>query len=129
MTAPLGVAAEPGWVEVCGLDSLTPGRGVCALVAGTAVAVFFTPDGALHAVGNHDPFVDASVLSRGLLGTAQVDGEAVAYVASPMRKHRFDLRTGRSLDDPGWGVQVWPVECRDGTVLVRTVPHNGETIA
>ncbi len=54
------------------------------------------PTAQLHAVDNVDPFSGASVLSRGIVG----DAGGVPTVASPVYKQRFDLRTGRCLDDP-----------------------------
>src|SRR5690349_3796263 len=85
------------WVDVCGLDDLVFDRGVCALIGGQPVAVFRCwPDGEVHAVGNVDPFSGASVLSRGIVGSI---GDR-PFVASPVYKHRFDLRTGASFDDP-----------------------------
>ena len=58
------------WVDVCRLEDLLPDRGVCALVGPYQVAVFrVSPDGALYALSNYDPFSDAYVLSRGLVGS------------------------------------------------------------
>jgi nitrite reductase (NADH) small subunit len=105
------------WIEVCPLDVLQPGRGVCALVEGRPVAVFLVAD-ELFAVDDVDPCSGASVLSRGLVGAVDVDGESVLYVASPLKKQRFDLRTGRCLDADGVTVQVHTVTEIDGLVLV-----------
>ncbi len=100
---------------VCALGSLTPDRGVAALIDGRAVAVFRLADGTLHAVDNIDPFSGASVLSRGLIG--DVDGTPT--VASPLYKQRFDLRTGSCLDDPDVAVAVHDVRVVSGTVELR----------
>src|SRR5213076_3393619 len=56
------------WVEICPYDSIYPDTGVCALVDGRQVAVFRLSDGSLHAVSNFDPFSQANVLSRGIVG-------------------------------------------------------------
>jgi nitrite reductase (NADH) small subunit len=98
---------------VCALDELTPGRGVAALVAGRAVAVFLLPGGAVHAIDNHDPCSGAGVMSRGIVG--DVDGTPV--VASPMYKQRFELTTGRCLDADA-KVAVHDVAYDDGQVRV-----------
>ncbi|WP_346777017.1 nitrite reductase (NAD(P)H) small subunit [Streptomyces sp. HNM0575] len=96
---------ESGWFTVCGLDRLTPGRGVAALLRdGSQAAVFLDRAGRTYVVGNRDPFTGAYVLSRGLLGSAA----GVPFVASPLLKQRFDLRTGRCLDDDGVSVPVFP---------------------
>lgn len=93
-----------GWFAVCDLSLLTPGRGVAALLPdGTQVAVFLDRAGELHAIGNRDPFSGAYVLSRGLLGSAP-EGP---FVASPLLKQRFDLRSGRCLDEDSVRVEVY----------------------
>ena len=104
-----------GWVEVCILDRLTPGRGVAALVDGRQVAVFLLPDGALRAVDNLDPCSGAAVLSRGLVG----DVAGVTTVASPLYKQRFDLATGTCLDADVPPLGVHEVAVVHGIVLVR----------
>ncbi|MET8014062.1 nitrite reductase small subunit NirD [Streptomyces sp. NPDC005271] len=92
------------WFAVCELSDLTPGRGVAALLPdGTQVAIFLDRAGRAYAIGNRDPFTGAYVLSRGLLGTA--DGRP--FVASPLLKQRFDLETGRCLDDETVSVQAY----------------------
>ena len=107
-----------GWVAVCPVDRLTPNRGVAALVAGHAVALFLLADGSLHAIDNIDPISGASVLSRGIVG----DADGAPTVASPMYKQRFDLRTGRCLDRDHTSVGTHDVRERDGTVHVRLSP-------
>jgi len=101
------------WTDVCALDSLIPGRGVAAIVAGEQVAIF-SVDGELYAIGNHDPFSDAYVMSRGIVGTK----DGVTKVASPMYKQTFDLRTGVCLEKPEVSIPVWAVRCVDGRVEV-----------
>jgi nitrite reductase (NADH) small subunit len=102
------------WTKICPLDALPVERGVTALVHGQAVAVFRTHDDAVFALGNHDPFSKASVLARGIVGTR---GD-VPFVASPMHKQAFDLRTGKCLDDESVKVPVYDVRVEDGIVLV-----------
>ncbi|PVG84579.1 nitrite reductase (NAD(P)H) small subunit [Nocardioides gansuensis] len=99
---------------VCPVDDLEVERGVTALVHGQAVAIFRTHDGEVFALGNHDPFAKASVLSRGIVGTRG----GVPFVASPMHKHAFDLRTGRCLDDDTVTVPVFEVRVEDGMVHI-----------
>ena len=102
------------WTAVCPVASLTPDRGVTALVGGAAVAVFWLTGGAVRALAAHDPFCGANVLGRGLVGSA---GE-VSYVASPMYKQRFDLATGRCLDDPAVSVPVYRTRVVNGMLQV-----------
>ncbi|MFP8960181.1 nitrite reductase small subunit NirD [Streptomyces nanhaiensis] len=103
------VRADGGWAAVCGLSDLVPGRGVAALLPdGRQIAVFRDRAGRTYAVGNRDPFTGAYVLSRGLLGSAG----GRAFVASPLLKQRFDLATGRCLDDDAVSVPVYAVRTR-----------------
>ncbi|MZD08132.1 nitrite reductase small subunit NirD [Streptomyces sp. SID5785] len=94
------------WLEVCGLDRLVPGRGVAALLPdGRQAALFLDRTGRVYAIDNTDPFTGAAVLSRGLLGTAA----GRPFVASPLLKQRFDLETGRCLDEEGVAVRAYGV--------------------
>jgi nitrite reductase (NADH) small subunit len=106
------------WTPICGVDRLLPDRGVAALVDGRQVAVFLLATGELYAVDNVDPFSGAAVLSRGLVG--DVDG--VPTVASPVYKQRFDLRSGRCLDDDAVRVAAWPVRRGGGVIEVGRPP-------
>ncbi|MFJ6049238.1 nitrite reductase small subunit NirD [Streptomyces sp. NPDC092307] len=104
MTVELKVAQ--GWLTVCELSSLIPGRGVAALLPdGSQAAVFVDRAGRPYAIGNQDPFTGAQVLSRGLVGTAG----GRPFVASPLLKQRFDLESGRCLDDEEAAVRTYPV--------------------
>jgi nitrite reductase (NADH) small subunit len=101
-------------VDVCPLDAILPGTGVCALIGDEQVAVFRLTDGAVHAIGNRDPFSGAQCLSRGIVG----DAGGVPKVASPVHKQCFDLRTGVCLEDPAVSVPVHAVRVVDGSVQV-----------
>lgn len=102
----LEVRAGEGWHAVCDPAELVPGRGVAALLPdGGQVALFTDRAGDTYAIGNRDPFTGAYVLSRGLLGSA--DGRP--FVASPLLKQRFDLATGRCLDDEAVSVRSYRV--------------------
>ena len=103
------------WVAVCKLADIVPNTGVCALVGGRQVAVFRLDDDSVYAVGNHDPFSRANVLSRGIVG--DLKGELV--VASPVYKQHFSLTSGQCLEDPGVRVPVFPARLEDGTVMVE----------
>ncbi|GAB3666978.1 hypothetical protein GCM10027589_32480 [Actinocorallia lasiicapitis] len=104
------------WTDVCAYAELLPERGVAALVGERQVAVFRTREGDLYALDNRDPFSDAHVMSRGLLGCRG----GVPTVASPMYKNVFALATGQSLDDPERSVATYPVRLNGGRVEVAT---------
>ncbi|MEU6800730.1 nitrite reductase small subunit NirD [Streptomyces neyagawaensis] len=95
-----------GWLTVCDLSALLPGRGVAALLPdGEQVALFRDRAGTLYAIDNRDPFGGAAVLSRGLTGSHQ----GRPFVASPLLKQRFDLETGQCLDDEAVRVRTYEV--------------------
>lgn len=113
-STPTEPASGTGWTAVCPLAKLQPERGVCALVGGEPVAVFRTHDDRLFALHNVDPFSNASVLSRGLVG----DLGGTPVVASPLYKQHFALESGRALEDETVGVATYPVRVVNGTVEV-----------
>ncbi len=103
------------WVDVCALDEIVPDTGVCALVGGRQVAVIRFGGDRLFALDNFDPFSQAFVLSRGIVG----DAGGVPKIASPVFKHGFDLRNGRCLDDASVTIPVYDVRVQKGRVQVR----------
>ncbi|MER5447210.1 nitrite reductase small subunit NirD [Streptomyces sp. NPDC002766] len=97
---------EEGWLTVCDLTQLVPGRGVAVLLPdGRQAALFRDRNGVLYAVDNRDPFGGAAVLSRGLTGTHQ----GRPFVASPLLKQRFDLASGQCLDDEAVRIATYEV--------------------
>ena len=99
---------------VCLVDDIDVEGGVLALVAGAAVAIFRTHDGNVYAISNYDPVAKASVLARGIVGTR---GD-VPFVASPIHKQAYDLRSGQCLDDAAVRVPTYDVRVEGGLVLV-----------
>jgi NAD(P)H-dependent nitrite reductase small subunit len=108
--------AQEEWIAVCQLADIVPDTGVCALVNGRQVAVFRLPDDSVHAIDNLDPFSQANVLSRGIVG--DVKGELV--VASPVYKQHFSLLTGQCIEDANVCVGVYAARADDGTVWVES---------
>lgn len=93
-----------------------PGSGVCALVDGEQVALFYLPGETqgIYALGNRDPIGRANVLSRGIVG--DLDGQLV--VASPLYKQHFSLQTGACLEDEEVQVEVYNVRLDGDSVLL-----------
>ena len=102
------------WTPVCTVDDILPDTGVCARVDGRHVAVFRVGARELYAIDNVDPRMQASVLSRGLVGNL---GDRVV-VASPLLKQHFDLRTGECLESPEHSVRAHAVRVDGGRVYV-----------
>jgi nitrite reductase (NADH) small subunit len=104
----------PEWVAVCKLGDIVPDTGVCALVHGRQVAVFRLADDSVYALDNLDPFSQANVLSRGIVG--DLKGELV--VASPVYKQHFSLRTGQCIEEADVRVAVFAARVDGGVVQV-----------
>ena len=104
------------WITVCELDALLPNVGVRALLGDSQVAVFkLSGSDEIFAIDAFDPFSNAPVLSRGIVG--DVEGRLV--VASPIYKQHFDLKTGQCLEDDSVAVRTFAVRVVDGQVQVR----------
>ena len=99
---------------MCRMADLEVERGVAALVHGQSIAIFRVADDSIYALGNHDPFARASMISRGIVGVRH----GVPFVASPAHRHAFDLRTGRCLEDAHVTVPAYDVKVVDGVVHV-----------
>lgn len=101
--------------KVCKLEDIIPGTGVCALVDGKQVAVFRPTDTEeVYAISNTDPYFQSNVLSRGLI--CQHQGEL--WVASPLKKQRFNLVTGVCMEDEQFNVKAYKARVVKGAVEV-----------
>lgn len=110
------IKPELTWVSVCKASDLTPNTGVCALVNGKQVAIFHCQrSGNLYAIDNFDPLGKANILSRGIIGS--IEGEP--YVASPLYKQHFHLRTGACLEEPEIQIPTYSIRTIEGEVQVQ----------
>ena len=104
------------WTTVCELSTLVPDVGVRALVGEDQVAVFrLSGCDDVFAIDAFDPFSNAPVLSRGIVG----DLKGRLVVASPIYKQHFDLKTGQCLEDETVAVRTFAVRVVDRKVQVR----------
>jgi nitrite reductase (NADH) small subunit len=107
------------WVDVCALEEIWPDSGVAALVNGKQIALVRVGDSAVvFAISNFDPFSDAFVIARGIVG----DRAGRPKIASPIFKQNFDLETGACLDDPSVVLATYPVRVREGRVELAVDP-------
>jgi|SRR5690606_32581482 len=99
--------------NACKLSDLVENSGVCALINGQQVAIFYLPEEtpSIYAIDNYDPIGKANVLYRGIVGDVQ--GQLV--VASPLYKEHYSLTTGKCLEKD-YAVRVWNVEVQGDTV-------------
>ena len=116
----INLTQELDWVEVCSLDDITPNTGVGALIHDQQIALFRVGhEKRVYAVSNQDPFSQAFVMSRGIIGDVQ--GERV--VASPLYKQHFSLATGRCLEDKDHKLLVFPSKIENGKVWISPTPQ------
>lgn len=107
-------------LAVCAVRELEPNIGVCVLLPDERqVAVFNVPDDAgtprIYAVSNVDPYMNAAVLSRGLVG----ERDGIVTLASPLLKQLFSLADGHSLQDDGVVLETFAVSETRGTVYLH----------
>lgn len=102
------------WQTICSTGDITPNTGRCALLGKQQVAVFRVLEDSgekYYAIDNFDPFSEANVLSRGIVGSLQ---ERVV-VASPIYKQHFCLATGECLED-NVQLRTWQVRLQGNEV-------------
>ena len=103
------------WIDICAVTDLQADSGVCALVEGKQVAIFYMPkDNAVYAIDNYDPFGKVHVLSRGLIGDIQ--GEPM--VSSPLYKQHFSLKTGQCFEDETVKNDVYAIRIENNRVEI-----------
>lgn len=124
------------WKAVCTKRQLIPERGVAVLVRDQQVALFRITSGSgqattdfVYAVGHRDPFADANVIARGIVGSVGQGGGQRDTVASPMYKHVFDLATGECLTDPSRSLPVYRTWIAGGVVYVHPEPVTAPLVA
>ncbi len=112
--ANLGAPECQQWEAICPMELIHPDTGVAALIRGRQVAVVRVGEDRIYALDNLDPFSNAMVIARGIVG----DRVGVPIIASPIYKQAFDLRTGACLDQPGVTLMTWPARVVDGRVEI-----------
>jgi len=101
------------WLDVCSVSDLQENAGICVLVNGEQVAIFYVKN-TVYAISNFDPFGEANVLSRGIIGDYR--GEIV--VASPLHKEHFNLKTGECLEHSEVKIPAYACRIDNGFVQI-----------
>lgn len=106
------------WIDICAVNDLPVDMGIGALVHDKQIALFYLEDtDSVYAVSNYDPFSNANVIARGIIGSL---GEELV-VASPIYKQHFSLETGRCLEDDAVSLTAYPTKIENGRVLVQNI--------
>ncbi|WP_435234880.1 nitrite reductase small subunit NirD [Psychromonas sp. PT13] len=104
------------WTTVCQYQDLTPNTGICALFEKEHVAIFYCKRSEqLYAVSNVDPIAKVSVLSRGIMASLQDQ----MYVASPLYKQHFNLKTGECLESPEHTLKVYQIRNENDQIQLK----------
>ncbi|MCA8863857.1 nitrite reductase small subunit NirD [Halomonas sp. SBBP1] len=117
--------SSSAWQKVCTKDDLVAFSGIAAWLEtadGPAqVAIFYLPglengkNSALYALDHHDPFSNANVIARGIVG----DLKGAPVVASPIYKQHFRLEDGQCLEDENVKLRTWKIEFKGDEVWVE----------
>ncbi|WP_082066650.1 nitrite reductase small subunit NirD, partial [Acetobacter aceti] len=113
-------AGPSHWTALCGQDDLVENSGVVAWHDGSQIALFYLPatentSARVYAIDNHDPFSNANVIGRGIMG--DLKGQLV--VASPLYKQHFRLEDGQCLEDPAVQLRTWDARLENGKVEIK----------
>lgn len=118
-----GAQNTMAWQKVCTKADLVEFSGVAAWLEtaeGPAqLAIFYLPgegpgDG-LFALDHFDPFSNANVIARGIVG----DLKGAPVVASPIYKQHFRLEDGQCLEDEEVKLRTWKIEFKGDEVWVE----------
>ena len=103
------------WHDICAINDIPNNSGVAALIGEQQIALFSVgKDAQLFAIANYDPFSEANVLARGIIGSI---GEAIV-VASPIYKEHFDLATGQCIENEDVSIDAYPVRVENERVFI-----------
>lgn len=102
-------------IDICGLTDLNESAGTAALVDDIQLALFYVKKlEKVYVLSNYDPFSEANVLSRGIIGSL---GDELV-VASPIYKQHFNLETGQCIEDEDLSIPVFPAQIINGRVVL-----------
>lgn len=107
------------WQAVCNINDLEAEWGEAALFGTEQVAVFKAWDGNVYITSNIDPRTEQGVMSRGIVGDHEVEGQRRPTIASPLYKESYDLETGECYTTSNFRLAVFASRVADdGTVEV-----------
>ncbi len=120
MNAATAIDNDVTWQTLCSKTDLVAHSGVAARLDGTdtQVALLYLPGQTpeVYAVDNHDPFSNANVIARGIVG--DIKGEPV--IASPLYKQHFRLSDGVCIEDENVRLRTWEVKIEDEQVMIKS---------
>jgi nitrite reductase (NADH) small subunit len=102
------------WERACAVSDLEPSWGEAALVRMKQIAMFLISPTEIYAVAHKDPYTDANVMARGIVGSR---GDRPT-IASPLHKQVYDLGTGECFTDPSLFLRTYQTRVTGGFIEV-----------
>ncbi|MFC1729428.1 Rieske (2Fe-2S) protein [candidate division KSB1 bacterium] len=96
-------------VKVARTGSVPENGGIVVRVEGRPIAVFYK-NGSYYATDDTCPH------EGGSLGQGEVEGD---IVTCPWHEWRFNIKTGESLELPGYSIATYPVKIKDNDILIE----------
>ncbi|WP_058233817.1 nitrite reductase small subunit NirD [Devriesea agamarum] len=106
------------WQRVCEVTQLEEEWGEAALFGTEQIAIFKVWDGNVYVTSNVDPRTQQGIMSRGIVGDHERDGERRPTIASPLYKEVYDLATGECYTTSNFRLPVYASRVVDGQVEV-----------
>jgi NAD(P)H-dependent nitrite reductase small subunit len=111
--------SQKTWVEVGSTENFATNVGTPILYGDSQLAVFNNEvRGEWYCTQNMCPHKQAFVLSQGLTGSSAEHGNK-PYVACPLHKKQFDLKTGEGLNDDELNILTFAVKLEGNKVMVE----------
>ncbi|MCS6068571.1 nitrite reductase small subunit NirD [Klebsiella variicola subsp. variicola] len=107
------------WVNICKIERHPAGhRRLRAARPAAGGSLPSYQDDRVFAISNIDPFFNASVLSRGIIG----EHDGALWVTSPLKKQRFRLSDGLCMEDASHSIARFDARVKDGQVQQSVSP-------
>lgn len=120
--------SQKSWVQVGTTADFVANVGTPILYGDSQLAVFNTVHGEWYCTQNMCPHKQAFVLSQGLTGSSAEHGQK-PYVACPLHKKQFDLKSGEGLNDDELNILTFPVKVMEGNKVMVELPAEAEVDA
>ncbi|MDO5645059.1 MAG: nitrite reductase small subunit NirD [Dermabacter sp.] len=117
VTNEVSMMSDENWQIVCKVADLESEWGEAALFGTEQIAVFKAWDDAIYITSNIDPRTEQGVMSRGIVGDHEVDGERRPTIASPLYKESYDLATGHCYTTSNFRLPVYASRVSEDGVL------------
>ncbi|GIX43366.1 MAG: 3-phenylpropionate/cinnamic acid dioxygenase ferredoxin subunit [Leptospiraceae bacterium] len=102
-------------LDLAHINDIPEDGGIAFLLPNKEQIALFKIQNKIYAVQNQCPHKKENVLARGIIGNK----ENIIYVACPMHKKRFDLKTGKALDHNCGTLKTYPIIIKDDIIYLE----------